>query len=80
MNRIFLILGLIIYLAVMVLFVAKAAFPKKEEIQAQVPKIEVVSESVFKNPIVARVRSFTQFGQLPVTLDKSQQGKENPFQ
>lgn len=78
-GRFLITLGLLVFLGIAGWFSLKYATPKKAEIDAQTPKIEIVSSDAFKNPVINQVKSFTQFGQLPVTIDKNQQGRDNPF-
>lgn len=79
MNRkVYLILGLVVYTALVVWLSLRTALPKKEEIIVE-PAVRIVSEKIFEDPAVARVKTFSQFGQLPVTVDKGFLGRDNPF-
>lgn len=86
-SKLYLAIGLIVYLAVAGWFTLKAAIPKKSEIESQATKVEVVSEEKVEeklnNPIVNKLKdpaNYIQFGLIPVQISKEEQGKENPFQ
>ena len=78
-GRLLVTLGLIISLGLGGWFSLRSATPKSAEIQTKVPNIQVVSPDTFKNPVINQVKGFTQFGQLPVIIDKGFQGRDNPF-
>lgn len=55
------------------------AIPRKAEIESATPQIGLYTTGSFENNVVKQVKSYKQFGALPVTVDPGQQGKDNPF-
>ena len=76
-SKLYVAVALLIYLGVLGYFSVKAALPKKEEVI--VLEAQKTTEDPLKSPVLQKMRTYTQFGNLPVTIDKSEQGKENPF-
>jgi|YelNatPaOPRAMG01_1025707.scaffolds.fasta_scaffold733335_1 hypothetical protein len=76
-SKLYVVVALLIYLGVLGYFSVKAALPKKEEVI--VSETQKITEESFKSPVLQEMRTYTQFGNLPVTIDKNEQGKENPF-
>jgi len=77
-SKVYVAVALLIYLGVLGYFSIKAVLPKKEEVI--VSEAQKITEEPFKSPVLQQMRNYVQFGNLPVTIDKSEQGKENPFQ
>lgn len=78
-SKIYLIIALIAYLAIIGGLSFWLVSAKPDEIKTKVPQVKVVSDQVFKDPVLNQMKNFSQFGQIPVTVDKNQQGKDNPF-
>lgn len=77
--KIILIVILLIYAAVTLGFSLKAAWPKKAEVESITPKVKVYTPETFQNKVVEQVKTYRQFGLLPVTVDPASQGRDNPF-
>jgi len=78
-SKIYLLIALLIYLAVAGFLSVRAALPKKEKIDSLTPKITPVDTNLFRSPVISQMRSYTQFGNLPVAISQEEQGKDNPF-
>ena len=68
-------IGLIIWLAL----------PNSSQIKNQESKISTIDEEALSSSVLKNIQEkankgeLVQFGNIPVTVDKSTQGKENPF-
>lgn len=78
-EKLNIIIPLVVIFVVVIWLSLRASIPKQAEITQVTPPIKVVKEEVFQNKVIEQMKSFSQFGNLPVTLDKNLQGKDNPF-
>jgi len=78
-SRVYVVIALLIYVATASFLSIRAALPKKDKIELLTPKITPVDTNLFRSPVISQVRSYTQFGNSPVTVSEEEQGKENPF-
>ncbi|MCX6806552.1 MAG: hypothetical protein NT135_00275 [Candidatus Berkelbacteria bacterium] len=76
----YILVATLVYVVIVVALSLWLSLPRKGEVTSKVPQVKTVSEESFKNPVISQISGLTQFGQVPVTIDKTQQGKDNPFQ
>lgn len=78
-KKIIAIIGIIIYAGLLLFFLIKLSIPRQSDVSARVPKIEVITPETIKSAVEKQAKSYKEFGIWPVTIDKSFQGKDNPF-
>jgi len=80
-SKTIIIAVLIIYGVITFGLSLKAALAKKAEVEEITPKVSIYTLSTFESnaTTVNQIKTFRQFGALPVTVDPASLGKDNPF-
>ena len=79
------LLASIIFFVVGLALIFWFAWPKQEQIKQKESKVASIDEEALSSPILKQLKDksdkgeLLQFGSIPVAVDKSTQGKDNPF-
>lgn len=84
-SKKYLLIASVIYFGIGVFLVVWFALPKQSQIQQKETKVAVIDEESLGSSVLKQFKEkadkgeLLQFGNIPVTVDKGNQGKDNPF-